>query len=167
MERGRWLQSLFISPVHWLSKAGAIASVAGLLFLAFAVTFEVVMRYVFNSPTKWVNESVEFALLFIVVAGVAYTQKEKGHIRVDLLVARFSKPTQKKAEIFSSLLGIFYCGVLSWAGFISTSNFYRLKSVSMMLDVPLYLAMVWVGIGAALLALEFMITLVSSITKGE
>lgn len=61
-----------------------------LLFTAVVIIFyDVVMRYLFNSPSSWVLEISEYILVFIVVAGAANVQKKKMHIKMDFFYNKF------------------------------------------------------------------------------
>ena len=70
----------------WTAKIGMWAVV----LLVLTVSFEVLMRYVFNAPTTWTFD-VSYMLLSVFVAlGFAYVLCQKGHVRVDVLYNKFS-----------------------------------------------------------------------------
>lgn len=59
------------------------------VILIVTVTFEVIMRYIFNAPTRW-SFDVSYMLLAIFVSvGFAYVLGHRGHVRIDVLYARF------------------------------------------------------------------------------
>ena len=63
-----------------------------LLFLVSmcVLIFEVVMRYVFNSPTKWVHETTIFICAICFVFGGLHAVSRDGHIRIVLLYDHIS-----------------------------------------------------------------------------
>jgi TRAP-type mannitol/chloroaromatic compound transport system permease small subunit len=64
-------------------KTGDVARWFGLL-LILVVVYDVVARYVFNSPTIWGYE-VGIALgMSLYCFGYAYTESKRGHVRVDV-----------------------------------------------------------------------------------
>ena len=58
------------------------------------VAYAVVMRYVFNSAPTWVDDSVGFILVGIVMLGAATTLRQGGHINVDMLTERLGGHVQ-------------------------------------------------------------------------
>jgi TRAP-type mannitol/chloroaromatic compound transport system permease small subunit len=69
--------------------AGGIARWFGLL-LVLVVVYDVVARYVFDAPTIWGYE-VGIALgMSLYCWGYAYTEKMRGHVRVDVFYVHIS-----------------------------------------------------------------------------
>ncbi|CAM3542571.1 TRAP transporter large permease subunit [Halomonas lysinitropha] len=66
------------------------------LIAPFIFTYEVLVRYAFNSPTNWAHESMTlmFGMQYL-IAG-AYALREGGHVRVDILYQR-AKPLNRAA----------------------------------------------------------------------
>ena len=84
--------------------------------VALCITYEVVMRYFFRAPTVWVSDVSIYLTIASICLSVAYTLKEKGHVRVDFITNLLSGRTALIQEIFTTLLGILYCVVLGWEG---------------------------------------------------
>jgi TRAP-type mannitol/chloroaromatic compound transport system permease small subunit len=96
------------------------------LVLTVMLGYEIVMRYVFNAPTKWA-----FDLSYMVggsyfMLGEAYTLLKKRHVRIDIFYARFSPRKQALVDVIFYVLfffplwgGLFYALIpyvyLSWA----------------------------------------------------
>jgi TRAP-type mannitol/chloroaromatic compound transport system permease small subunit len=75
---------------------GKVFSVA-VVFLVLVMSYEVVMRYLFNRPTLWVYDMSYFLTSMVVILGAAYTLQMKGHVSVDIFYERF--PPRLKALI--------------------------------------------------------------------
>ncbi|WP_332826317.1 TRAP transporter small permease subunit [Ramlibacter sp.] len=87
--------------------------VALLIVVSILVTmYEVVMRYVFNSPTIWVNESVQILFGFYFLLGGGYTLLHDGHVRVDVLLHGLKPRGRRYANILSLVIVMFYLSVL-------------------------------------------------------
>lgn len=83
---------------------GGAGVIAGWLIvpIIFATAYEVFSRYVLNAPTIWAFEVGYMAMGANFLFGVAYTFREKSHIRIDVVYGHlFSQKT--KAVV--SLLG--------------------------------------------------------------
>ena len=94
------------------------------LFIVLSIlitTYEVVMRYVFNSPTIWVNESVQILFGFYFLLGGGYTLLHDGHVRVDVLLHGLKARGQRYANVVSLLVVTFYLAVLLY---VSASTAY-------------------------------------------
>lgn len=70
--------TVFDRIVTFVSRM-AMFVVLGGVFITF---YEVVMRYVFGSPTIWVNEMVLWLGAIIYMAAGAYTMQRRAHIRI-------------------------------------------------------------------------------------
>jgi TRAP-type mannitol/chloroaromatic compound transport system permease small subunit len=64
---------------------------AGLvLVLILAMSYEVIMRYVFNAPTMWAYEVAAMLMGTSLLVTIAYAMVTRSHVRVDFLYARAS-----------------------------------------------------------------------------
>ena len=79
--------------------------------LTLAVAYEVVARYVFNAPTRWVSTAtyVLYGAQFMLAA--AYTLLRGGHIRTDVFYGRWSPATRATIDAVSYVL-FFFPGML-------------------------------------------------------
>ena len=60
----------------------------------FVYYYEVMARFVFNSPTNWVHESMFLMFGMQYMLSGAYAYREDQHVRVDVLYAKFSPARQ-------------------------------------------------------------------------
>ncbi|MDH3240688.1 MAG: TRAP transporter small permease subunit [Alphaproteobacteria bacterium] len=67
--------------------------------LILATVYEVFSRYLFNAPTIWAYEIAYMAMGANFLLGAAVTLRDRGHIRIDLLYARWSPRTQALIDI--------------------------------------------------------------------
>lgn len=67
--------------------------------LVLATVYEVFSRYLFNAPTIWAYEIAYMAMGTNFLLGAAVTLRDRGHIRIDLLYARWSPKTQALIDI--------------------------------------------------------------------
>jgi C4-dicarboxylate transporter DctM subunit len=138
-----------------------------ILFLAVAViiTFEVVMRFVFSKPTMWATEISSLLTIIASFLLFAYTLQEKGHTRVDFITAMLSKKSTYFLELFTTLLGLLYCGVLVWYGIKMIQSSLLLEEVSQTLQIPLWIPQIFVPIGGGLMFLQLLKFLKNDLCK--
>ncbi len=72
---------------------GIITAIAMILMIL-NVFYDVIMRYFFKSGSIAMQEMEWHLFSLIILLGIAYTLKEDGHVRVDLVYDRFT-PTKK------------------------------------------------------------------------
>jgi TRAP-type mannitol/chloroaromatic compound transport system permease small subunit len=91
-------------------KEGEIASLL-IIPLTVVVIYEVIMRYIFDAPTIWGFELTTFLYGVHYMLGLSYTQVYGGHVKVDVVISRFSSRTQAGINIFTSL--VFFMPVMT------------------------------------------------------
>ncbi len=69
------------------------------LLLVLILSYEVIMRYVFNAPTIWAHILASMLGGAIAVLGWAYTHSVGGHVRVDIFYSKY--PPRVKAIVDS------------------------------------------------------------------
>ena len=86
------------------------------LIAVFAYYYEVVGRFLFNSPTIWVHEStfLMFGMQYMLSGAFAY--REDQHVRVDVIYAKFSRRGKAIADIITSVFFFIFVGTMFWTG---------------------------------------------------
>ena len=109
--------------MKWLDKVsetlnnfgGALSGIA-ILILGIIVSYEVIMRYIFRSPTIWVADISLLLCIGSVFLAVGYAMKQKAHIAVDLITGRLSYRNQVLFSVISLIFSAVYCFFLTWKG---------------------------------------------------
>ena len=92
-----------------VGKVGGYATVSLSVAL---MSFEVIMRYGFNRPTRFSLESCLILQVLIVATTAAYILKEEGHVSMDFVTERLSPVTRNWLTCITSFFGLFYCAFL-------------------------------------------------------
>ncbi len=112
-----------------------VGSLSSWLIIAMVVVilYEVIARYVFNSPTRWAFGDMRMLGGAIIVLGWAYAQLHNSHIRVDVLYTHLSARKKALIDVTGSLLFFFpLFGALTW---VVISHMVERKIISQMLTV--------------------------------
>jgi len=82
----------------------------------FVYYYEVMARYIFNSPTNWVHESMflMFGMQYMLCGAYAY--REDQHVRVDVLYTHFSRRGKALADIVTSVFFFIFVITMLWTG---------------------------------------------------
>jgi TRAP-type C4-dicarboxylate transport system permease small subunit len=136
----------------------ACAAGATLLFVAItlAIAAEVLLRYGFNSPISWVVELSEYALLWITFLGASWVLRHGGHVRVDIVLQYLSPGALRLCGLVSSGLGALTMLVILGFGVHATWLHYMRGAYKPTgTDVPTWIVLIVIPVGALLLTLRF------------
>lgn len=99
-----WIDRLSLYTGEFVSYWAVIA--------VFVYYFEVISRYLFNSPTSWAHESMYlmFGMQYL-IAG-SYAMLTESHVRVDIFYAPLSRPRKAWADLFTSIFFFIFAGTL-------------------------------------------------------
>ena len=140
---------------RWFSRGAMVTVAAMALLIAYAVTVRTVA-----APLAGEHEMVEMMMLTIVMLGLAFAQRERGHIAVELLVDHFTPRWQAAADLLSVVLTVAGCGVIGWANLMVAYEYATATPISTdFLSVPLYPFKIAVGLGFWLWGLQAFRTL--------
>lgn len=99
---------------------------AGFVIAMAILIFEIVMRYVFHSPTLWAHETTIFLCAVNFVFGGLYCAAKDRHIRVVLIYDFVPKPVRRVLDIVISLTCALSAGFFAYASVIMTQRaFFR------------------------------------------
>jgi TRAP-type C4-dicarboxylate transport system permease small subunit len=136
---------------------GWAARLGGLLILAvgFFVFYEVVCRYVFGSPTPWVMDYSIYFIMWAVLLGCAHNMRTRGHVMVDVVVAKLGSTSRRVIEFTIHLLIFAFSVTLTAAGVKSCLRAVEMNELTMSaLFIPLVYPLSAVPVGFLLLAFE-------------
>ena len=147
---------MLIKAIDGLNEVvGRIVSVVAVVFAAIII-FDVVMRYVFNAPTRWAFDVTKqlYGFYFVMLGG--YALRHQAHVRVDLVTEMLSATTRRWVEVAGFVIFFFpFAWVFttrSWAFGVTSWNQGETTYGSVQLPVyPLKLAM---AVAAGLLLLQ-------------
>ncbi len=97
----------------------AISRVAMFLVALIVVImfYEVVMRYVFERPTLWVNEMSLWTAGGVYLLAGLYVMQQRGHIRIFILYDMVSRNWQRAFDTISTVLIVLFAAGIFWGGF--------------------------------------------------
>lgn len=129
-----------------------------------AYYYEVVARYVFNSPTVWVHEGMflMFGMQYL-VAG-AYAALTDAHVKVDVFYADWSPVRKAFVDLFTSIFFFIFAGTLLVTGWIFAMDATNVNEVSFSEWQIAYWPFKWaIVVGGVLLILQGIAKLASDL----
>ncbi|MGH3116676.1 MAG: TRAP transporter small permease [Gaiellales bacterium] len=102
------LLALAARGIEWVTLAVAGVVLAGMV-VVFA--YEVVARYVLDSPTGYANQYGAYAMPVMAFLAASYALRQDAHVRVDWFVDKLFDRTRRVVYLAGDLLGF---GLLTW-----------------------------------------------------
>jgi TRAP-type C4-dicarboxylate transport system permease small subunit len=136
--------------------AFALAATLILAALVVLVGVEVVMRYFFGQPTRWVNEFCEYALLWLAFLAGPWVLREEAHVKVEMLTDALSPEWRHRFHVATSVVGAAVCALFCWVSAayvleVFGTGEFLFKSV----QLPKWAVMAVMPPGLLLLAIQF------------
>ena len=115
---------------------------ASALFIAigFIVSYEVIMRYLFNSPTIWVNEVSRFLQIWATYLALTYSFHKQDFIRITVIYDRLNETGKKILDFISFIFIIIFSCFVVYYGWLKAYDSLKVgRTSSTILDVPSFL----------------------------
>jgi TRAP-type mannitol/chloroaromatic compound transport system permease small subunit len=104
--------------VRWAGELSAYWAVLAV----FVYYYEVVGRYVFNSPTNWVHESMFLMFGIQYMLAGAYAYRDETHVRVDIVYSKLSRRGRAICDIITSAFFFLFTGTMLVTGWRFASD---------------------------------------------
>lgn len=135
-------------------RVGRLFSYAVLVMFVL-VLLEVILRYVFNSPTVWSNELTQMLFGAYVVLSGGYILRWGGHVNVDIFYDRLSARGKAVIDIITfPLFLMFSIMLVVYGGFLSWESLQIWEHSESAWNAPLYPVKLMIPLGALLMTLE-------------
>ena len=124
----------FIDYIAWLS--------AWLFCMAgFMLSYEVIARYFFLSPTIWAAELSQISLIYGTLLAMPWALKARKHIQINLVINQLSKTNKKFINIFIMIILIIFSAYVMIYGFdIFYDSLIRGRTTGSLLNLPSWIA---------------------------
>lgn len=158
-----------------LRTLDSINEIIGRLISLFAIVFagviiyEVFMRYALHQPTRWSFDVTKQLYGFYFIMLGAYALKHQAHVRVDLLIQRFSPAVQRWVEVIGYLVFFF---PFVWI-FLTRSYAFAARSFAQgettygAVQIPVYPLKMAMVVAAALLLIQGVVRVIRLIFHKE
>jgi len=123
-----------------------------------------VMRYIFNSPTIWVEEISRFLQIWATYLALTYSFHKRDFIRITFIYDKLSLRGQRFLDIISFVFIIFFSSVVVYYGWIIAKDSFDVgRTSSSMLDLPAFISEFAIPICFGFLLLKVVVELVKNI----
>ena len=88
-----------------------------LFLIGFFITYEVIMRYVFNAPTVWVDEISRVLQVWVVYLAAAYVLKHREMVTIEVILTNPNTIWRRLAETLAVVVLFIFAGVACYYGY--------------------------------------------------
>ena len=135
----------------WLVRGSAVI----LALLTILILVEIGLWNTLKVTTLVADEYSAYGLAAIIFLGAGYTLKEKGHIRITLVLNLLPKRLAALVAALASSGTLFFIGYLTWQLYRMTASAHRYGSTSGTLTAtPIWIPQAIVVVGAGFFALQ-------------
>lgn len=155
-----YLETIINALNRWLNWVAG-----GLLVAMMLLTVgNMIMREVY-APFGGTVEVIGWLAALVAAFALGYTQLQKGHTRVDILLSRFPPRAQSIIDSIMFFIGMVLFGVATWQIVKLASRYWELGSVSETLYVIFFPFIYTVALGCALLCLVLLLDFLKSLVQ--
>ncbi len=145
------------------SQAIAWLAAGAFFVIGLIVTYEVVMRYVFTEPTRWVEETARLLQIYGVFLACAWLVARREHIRITVLTSRLPPVAHVwVARASLCVVAVIAAFAAASAADLMWSAITRGERTDSTLELPMWLLHAPVVIGLGLSALQAVATVLAS-----
>lgn len=148
-----------------ISEIFGVVAVVVLVFMMMLTVSDVVLRYFFNSPIMASMEITEYMMVSVGFLGLAWCALKGMHIKVHLIVGRFSERAQAIVDIINHIIILGLCVIIAWRSFSEALMAKEMGRASEITDIPTHPFYYIVVFGYILLFFVMIPFLVQAINK--
>ena len=143
--------------------SGYLAS-ALFIGIGFIVSYEVIMRYLFNSPTIWVNEVSRFLQIWATYLALTYSFHKQDFIRITVIYDRLNENGKKILDFISFIFILIFSSFVVYFGWLIAYDSLKVgRTSSTILDVPSFLTELAIPLCFAFLVLRVILEIIAYI----
>ena len=121
----------------------AFAWLAAWLFVLSGImlSYEVMMRYFFISPTKWAAELSQLCLIYGTLLAMPWMLQNRRHIQINAVTERLGKKIQHLLSLLTLFILMIFSGYVTIYGWLIFYDSYeRGRTTGSLLDLPSWIA---------------------------
>ena len=105
-----------------LNKALNLLAGLSMTVMVILTTYQVIARYIFNSPSTWSEELVGYLFGWSTLFGATIVSGERGHMNIPIIIDRFNPTLRKAFHIFAEVIAFLFSATILVFGGIQVSR---------------------------------------------
>lgn len=143
----------------------AVASVA-MVVAAGVLSYSVLVRAIFNSPTYWQDEAAVFLLVGVTFMTSAFVQSQRGHIGIEAFVGLLSPGVNRIRLLLIDIASFLFCAFFAWKSWTLTHEAWVNGEVTDSIWAPpLAIPYGLMALGMTLLCIQIFLQILTALTR--
>lgn len=151
------LKSSLQSWIYPIARVMTYIASVTLFFMMLLTITDVILRKTVSKSILGTVEMTEFMMVILVFFTLAQTEILDGHVKVDLVISRFSARAQAFVDIVTQFTCFLLFGLFTWSVLVYSAEMKASGEVSQDLWLPIYPFLYVVAAGCALLSITLFI----------
>lgn len=144
-----------IALIDKVSKAGGLISSACIVIMTMLILVETLLRLLLQRSLFIAEEFSAYLMANFVMLGLAYTLRQGGHIRVNMLLSRLRGAGRTVCELLGCLVGCAVFVLMTWELWLIMADNFATDQRSMnVTNVPIFLPQIGLVVGSALMMMQ-------------
>lgn len=139
----------------------------GLLVSVVLVFINVILRYVFQSSSSWIEELVRYLIIWTTFVGSAVCFRKGSHMGIDLIFSLVKGRVKKGVEIFGLIASLLFMVFLFKYGIDLVLFTKQSGQITPAMEIKLYWIYIGIPLGAFLSAMDLIKLLINKIRFKE
>lgn len=140
---------------HWVDKLLSWICIAIVASMTLLVTYQVVVRYLFNSPSAVSEVLSRYLFIWLILFGAAYVFGLKEHMAINFVKQKFAEKTQIVLEMLIELVTVvFAISIMIIGGY--NSSVRQMWQMDSALQIPMGVIYAAIPISGALMVFYFL-----------
>ena len=153
------------SWIHPVSKVMSNVASVTLVVMMLLTVADVFLRKVFSHSILGTVEVTEFLLVIVIFFTLADTEILNGHVKVDLVMSRFSERARAAVDMITQFICFVLCVIFTWSTLVYSEQMRLSGEVSQDLWLPIYPFVYIVAAGCIIFAFSLLIKFLIALTK--
>ncbi|QDG75400.1 TRAP transporter small permease [Labrenzia sp. PHM005] len=155
-----------MTVLRWMdANAERYLAAALLAFIVLLISFNVVMRYVFNASLSWGEELTLWTFVWFIWIAVSYGFHKREHIRITVLKDQLPDRVQLMLDMLVDVLILMFLTLLTYECLKLIQLPYVAKQKSVVLGLPIPILYASAPVGAALSSIRVVQHLLSTVSE--
>jgi C4-dicarboxylate transporter DctQ subunit len=139
--------------------------IIAMIVIPAVMTFQVIIRYVFNYPLSWAEESVRYTFIWLVFMSACAALRRGELIATDFLITRLPPRLAYVLTFVSRVCTLVFLGVAAFSGYDMTTFVLKRGTLSAVMQVPIWIVYSAMPLGCTLMGYQIILNLIHQ-TRG-
>lgn len=143
----------------WLLFIEKTVMSIGIIATSLIITYNIILRYIFDSGIVWAEEATRYIIIYIVMIGSSYAIAKEEHISVTLLNQTSIKWISHVMYVFQNLVSLVFTVLFSYYGIQLLQMLMSTNQLTPALQIPIWWIYAAMPIGMTMMSIRYVLKL--------